>query len=60
MATADTMTTLNGWFKTSYADKISDLTPENLYYAKECKPLALESRPGGDYTVPVTLTSEQG
>jgi len=60
MATAATMTELNGWFKTSYADKIKDLTPENLYYSKECKPLSLEARPGGAYTVPVTVTSEQG
>jgi hypothetical protein len=56
----NTMTTLNGWFKTSYADKVKDLTPEGIYYAKECKPLEVDKRPGGDYTVPVTVTAEQG
>ena len=60
MATENTMSNLNGWFKTSYADKVKDLTPEGLYYAKECKPLEVDKRPGGDYTVPVTVTSEQG
>jgi len=60
MATENTMTTLNGWFKESYADKVKDLTPENLYYAKEIKPLQVDKQPGGDYTVPVTVTSEQG
>jgi hypothetical protein len=60
MASENTMTTLNGWFKTSYADKVKDLAPENLYYCKECKPLEVDKRPGGDYTIPVTVTSEQG
>jgi hypothetical protein len=54
------MTTLQGWFKNAYADKIDDLTPENVYYAKEIKALSSEMQPGGYYTVPVTLTSEQG
>lgn len=54
------MTQANGWFKTSYADKIKDLTPEHLYYCKEAKPLEAERQPGGNYVVPITLTSEQG
>lgn len=60
MATENSMTTLNGWFKTSYADKAKDLTPETVYYCKEIKPIEQETRPGGDYTKAVTLTSEQG
>ena len=54
------MTTLNAWFKTAYADKIQDLTPDNVYYAKEVPDLPAEMQPGGTYTQPVTLTSEAG
>jgi hypothetical protein len=60
MATSIDMTQVNGWFKTSYADKIVDLTPDTVYYAREAKPLDAELQPGLGYSVPVTLTSEQG
>ena len=56
----NSMTTLTGWFKTSYADKIKDLTPDNVYYAKEIPDVPADQQPGGTYTQPVTLTSEQG
>jgi hypothetical protein len=49
----------NGWFKTSYGD-LKDLIPENLYYAKEIPALDSSKQPGADYSVGVTLTSEQG
>ena len=54
------MDTANGWFKTSYADKIVDSIPDNTYFAKEIPALPAEQQPGGSYTIPVTLTSEQG
>jgi hypothetical protein len=60
MATVTDMTQVQGWFKTSYADSIEDLTPDNTYYAKSAKALSAELQPGGGYSVPVNLTSEQG
>lgn len=60
MAAVTDTTQINGWFKESYADKIEDLIPDNRYYVKEAKELASEKQPGGNYTVPVTLSSEQG
>ena len=51
---------IQGWFKQSYADKIENLVPSNVYFAKEAKPLAAEQQPGGGYNVAVTLSSEQG
>lgn len=59
MSTND-MTQLQAWFKTSYADRVTDLTPENVYYAKMIPDLPSAQQPGGTYTHPVTLTSEQG
>jgi len=60
MSAVTDITQVSGWFKTSYADAIEDLTPDNTYYAKSAKPLAAELQPGGGYSVPVNLTSEQG
>lgn len=60
MAATNDMTTLQGWFKTSYADKIVDLIPDSTYFAKEVKEVSSELQPGGVYAQPVTLTSEQG
>lgn len=60
MASVTDMTQLNGWFKTSYADKIESLIPDSVLYAREAKELPAEKQPGGGYSVPVTLTSEQG
>lgn len=56
----NTMTTLNAWFKTAYADRVEDLTPDNVYYCKNIPDLPSEQQPGGTYTQPVTLTSEAG
>lgn len=53
-------TDIQGWFKQSYADKVEDLVPSNVYYAKEAKPLPTEMQPGGGYNVSVNLSSEQG
>jgi len=60
MTATNDMTTLQGWFKDSYADKIKDLIPDNRYYSKEVKSAPSSSQPGGDYKEPVTLTGEQG
>lgn len=59
MSTND-MSTLQAWFKTAYADHVRDLVPDCVYYAKEARALPSEQQPGGTYTLPVTLTSEQG
>jgi len=56
----NSMSTLTGYFKTAYADRVEDLTPDNVYYAKEIPDVASEMQPGGTYTQPVVLTSEQG
>jgi len=56
----NSMSTLTAWFKTAYADKVKDLTPDNVYYAKEIPDVPADAQPGGTYTQPVTLTSEQG
>lgn len=56
----NTLTTLSGWFKESYADKVTNLIPDTVYYAREAKPVAKSAQTGGDYKHPVTLTSEQG
>ena len=56
----NSMTTLNAWFKTSYSDRVSELLPDSVYYAKEIPDISSEMRPGGTYTQPVNLTSEQG
>ena len=58
--TVNTMETLNAWYKTAYADKVTDLTPDNVFYAKEIPDAPADQQPGGTYTQPVTLTSEQG
>jgi hypothetical protein len=54
------MTDIQGWYKTSYADKMRDLIPDNTYYAREAKPLKEDKQPGGEYKLSVTLTSEEG
>jgi hypothetical protein len=51
---------LQAWFKVDYADKLKDLTPDFVYYAKEIPALPSDQQPGGYFTQPVTLTSEQG
>ena len=59
-AASNSLTTLSGWFKTSYADKILDLVPDNVHYAREIPAVSKGAKTGGDYAHPVTLTSEQG
>ena len=59
MSTND-MSSLQGWFKTAYADKVVDLTPDNVYYAKEIPDVPSDQQPGGTHSQPVTLSSEQG
>ena len=60
MAQVNDMTNLNSYFKNAYASKIEDLVPDNTYFAKEAQSLPAESQPGGNYTLPVTLSSEEG
>jgi len=57
---ANSLVTLSGWFKESYADKATNLIPDTVYYAREAKPVVKSSQTGGDYKHPVVLTSEQG
>jgi hypothetical protein len=60
MTTVNDMTTLNAWFKTAYADKVKDLIPDNVIIAKEAAELPRDQQPGGDYSLPVNLTLENG
>jgi hypothetical protein len=60
MSAVTTMTEVSGWFKNSYVDKVVDLIPDEVYYAKECKPMPASAKTGGKVYVPVNVSSEQG
>jgi hypothetical protein len=56
----NSLTTLSGWFKESYASKVTNLIPDTVYYAREAKAVEKSAQTGGDYKHAVNLTSEQG
>lgn len=58
--TANTVSTLNGLFKQSYADNIQYLVPDGVKFYKMVEFIAHEKRPGDLYHQPVALTLEHG
>ena len=60
MSTVNDIVTANGNFKTVYADRQRDLTPDNSYYSAEAQTMTPDKSPGGDYNLPVVLSCEQG
>lgn len=60
MATSPSTVDVNGIFKEAYADKITSLVPDNVYYTKKIPAVSKEKQPGANYNKSVTLTSEQG
>lgn len=55
MAAVNTVTTLDGHFKESYADKIKDLVPEGLKMLTLAQFISSEKLLGNLYHQPVTL-----
>jgi hypothetical protein len=60
MSSANTVDTLNGLFKESYASKIQDLVPEGVRLLKEIPFNSAEKQPGNLYHAPITLGLEHG
>lgn len=60
MAANDYLTTLNGLFKNVYADKVSNLVPNNVKLTKEVPFVSKGKRNGADYKQAVILKSEHG
>jgi hypothetical protein len=59
-SSANTVDTLNGLFKESYASKIQDLVPEGVRLLKEIPFNSAEKQPGNLYHAPITLGLEHG
>lgn len=60
MALANTMDSLNGLFKETYADKIHRLIPEGLKIYNDVEFVGKEKMPGNNYHSPVVLGQELG
>lgn len=60
MATANDLTTLNGLFKETYADKMERLIPEGTKLLQRIKFLPKDRQPGNNYHQPVVLGMEHG
>ena len=60
MSTVGDVTTASGLFKTVYADKLVDKMPDNSYYSGEAQTMSPDKNPGGDYSVPMVVSAEQG
>lgn len=60
MSTANTLETLNGFFKESYADKLGELIPDGVKLLNKIKFMSREKQPGNLYHQPVILGMEHG
>lgn len=60
MATANDLTTLNGLFKETYADKMKNLIPEGTKLLGKIEFLSKDRQPGNNYHQPVVLGMEHG
>ncbi len=58
--TPNTVTTLNGLFKVTYADKLADAVPDFALLQKRIKFIEADKETGNYYAQPVNLASEQG
>jgi hypothetical protein len=60
MSTANTLSTLNGLFKESYADKLKELIPDGVKLLNKIKFMSKDKQPGNLYHQPVILGMEHG
>lgn len=60
MAGENTVSTLNGLFKTVYADKLLDLVPDYAILQKKIPFVSADKETGNFYAQPVNLSHEQG
>lgn len=60
MATANSLETLNGFFKEAYADKLQELIPDGVKLLNKIKFLSKDKQPGNLYHQPVILGMEHG
>src|SRR5687767_12488862 len=60
MAGENTVSTLNGLFKTVYADKLLDLVPDYAILQKKVEFAPADKQTGAYYAQPVNLTHEHG
>jgi hypothetical protein len=60
MATANDLSTLNGMFKETYADKMQRLIPEGTKLLQRVPFLPKDRQPGNNYHQPVVLGMEHG
>lgn len=60
MATANDLSTLNGLFKETYADKMERLIPEGTKLLQKIPFLPKDRQPGNNYHQPVVLGMEHG
>lgn len=57
---ADTVSTLNGLFKTQYAPDLNDLIPQHAILQQKIKYVPADKQNGAFYAVPCVLRSNQG
>jgi hypothetical protein len=55
MAEANDVSTLNGLFKETYADKIENLIPDGVKLMPAIKFISKEKQPGNNFHMPVIL-----
>lgn len=60
MATANQLSTLNGLFKETYADKLKELIPDGVKLLNKIKFMSKDKQPGNLYHQPVVLGMEHG
>ena len=60
MATANQLSTLNGFFKEAYADKLGELIPDGVKLLNKIKFMSKDKQPGNLYHQPVILGMEHG
>ena len=60
MAGENTLATLNGFFKETYADKLKKLIPEDTPLMSAIDFMSADKQPGGNYNQPVILGLEHG
>src|SRR5690554_4908077 len=60
MSTANTLSTLNGLFKETYADKLKELIPDGVKLMNKIKFMSKDKQPGNLFHQPVILGQEHG
>ena len=60
MSTANTLQTLNGLFKMTYADKLERIIPDAVKLYKMIPFVSKDKQPGNKYNQPVLLKAEHG